>query len=81
MKKLLKYLYPLRILIRVMSHEHVLDILYRKALREIVRRLHERVTNTITGTTVSEVCIVKASISHRTWFCRCQGSLVGSQRR
>lgn len=67
--------------IRVISHEHVLDILYRKALREIARRLHERATNTITGTTVSEVCIVKASISHRTWFCRCQGSLVGSQRR
>jgi len=68
-------------LISVMSHEHVLDISYRKALRELVRKLHERATNTITGTTVSEVCIVKASISHRTWFCRCQGSLVGSQRR
>lgn len=68
-------------LIRVISHKHVLDVLYRKELREIVRRLHERATNTITGTTVSEVCIVKASISHRTWFCRCQGSLVGSQRR
>jgi len=68
-------------LISVISHEHVLDISYRKALRELVRKLHERATNAITGTTVSEVCIVKASISHRTWFCRCQGSLVGSQRR
>lgn len=68
-------------LIHVISHEYVPDMLYRKALREIVRGLHERATNTITGITVSEVCIVKASISHRTWFCRCQGSLVGSQRR
>lgn len=56
------------------------NILYQGALREIVKATRTA-TNTIARIPVSEVCIVKASISHRTWFCRCQSSLVGSQRR